>query len=145
MLGAHVTRTPVTTPGPPVPGGFPAHLKPDPQPVLSSVALSATVAHTGHSGSSASPSLFSTNSTVFPALVQSPPALRERTHLRPHALSTPPVGANSGLGAASSAVATPPGSLPSLDGGYAARAESESLATPPALPHLTPGSVANPY
>ncbi|KAJ6502818.1 hypothetical protein C8R47DRAFT_1067638 [Mycena vitilis] len=60
-------------------------------------------------------------------------------------LSTPPVGANSGLGAASSAVATRPGSLPSLDGGYAARAESESLATPSALPHLTPGSVANPY
>ncbi|KAJ7605441.1 hypothetical protein DFH06DRAFT_1252837 [Mycena polygramma] len=35
ILGSHVTRTPVTTPGPAVPGGFPAHLEPDPQPALS--------------------------------------------------------------------------------------------------------------
>ncbi|KAJ7915766.1 hypothetical protein B0H13DRAFT_1610070 [Mycena leptocephala] len=29
VLGGHVTRTPVGTPGPAIPGGFPAHLKPD--------------------------------------------------------------------------------------------------------------------
>ncbi|KAJ6516542.1 hypothetical protein C8R47DRAFT_1312984 [Mycena vitilis] len=336
ILGSHVTRTPVTTPGPAVPGGFPAHLEPDPQPVLSkkdsvkeagqgqgggqdgslietaqaylptlatakaylpqgvaaylpspepltseaslpplppsnaslaassssvsvptsasasststlpttidshpttttapapdvdspyfprtapspdrgatddSVALS-TMAHTGHSYSSTSPSLSA--STASPALVQSPPALppRESTdlalaaehlpshpsqsqpsqahsspppsfslssssltqerdaavhaqlaqgsnenvhtvptaslqgahsHSHPHAvpgagaeLSTPHVGA------ASSMVATPPGSLPSLDSGYAASTESESLATPPSLTPLNASAI----
>ncbi|KAJ7358345.1 hypothetical protein DFH08DRAFT_1075472 [Mycena albidolilacea] len=29
LLGNHVTRTPVGTPGPDIPGGFPAHLEPD--------------------------------------------------------------------------------------------------------------------
>jgi hypothetical protein len=29
LLGSHVTRTPVGTPGPDIPGGFPAHLEPD--------------------------------------------------------------------------------------------------------------------
>ncbi|KAJ6592905.1 hypothetical protein B0H19DRAFT_1365195 [Mycena capillaripes] len=32
LLSGHVTRTPVGTPGPAVPGGFPSHLEPDPVP-----------------------------------------------------------------------------------------------------------------
>ncbi|KAJ6592878.1 hypothetical protein B0H19DRAFT_1245688 [Mycena capillaripes] len=60
LISGHVTRTPVGTPGPAVPGAFPSHLEPDPVPNSTGTANDASMG--------AHESLFATAQSFLPTL-----------------------------------------------------------------------------
>ncbi|KAJ6476988.1 hypothetical protein C8R45DRAFT_368487 [Mycena sanguinolenta] len=113
LLAGHVTRTPVGTPGPDVPGSFPSYLEPDPAPVSNS----ADAGETKREGSSfledAQAMLAAATSYLPPGLASYLPSNTSQVTASPSESSLPPLPPSSSSVSASSG-STLPTSPPSI-------------------------------